>query len=126
MSRRLLSLGLAYCLTGCFALTPRNEDAPAPRDAYEQVTGSRPSCEPMVELLRSAAQTPRPYRELASLSATCSPGARELCERRLLERACQLRANAVILSPDTPGGTPPGASFLSQISVSGRAVRWSE
>jgi hypothetical protein len=80
----------------------------------------------MVELLRSAAETRRPYRELASLSATCSPGARELCERRLLDRACQLHASAVILAPETAGGTPLGASTLSHISLSGRAVRWSE
>ncbi len=119
-------LGLACSLPGCLALTPRNEDAAAPRDAYEQVTGPRPACNPLVELLRSPAEARRPYRELASLSATCSPGARELCERRLLERACELRASAVILSPETPGGTPLGASTLSRISVSGRAVRWSD
>jgi hypothetical protein len=113
--------------SGCgYALTPRSVDAAAPGDALEQAAGPRASCEPLVELLRSASAARRPYRELASLAATCSPGARELCERRLLERACELRASAVILSPDEPGGTPLGGSKLSRISVSGRAVRWSD
>lgn len=118
---------LVACLVNCgYGLTPRTEDAAAPGDAYRQVLGPRPSCEPMVELLRSSAEARRPYREVGSLSATCSPGARELCERRLLERACELQASAVILSPDEPDGTPLGASTSSRIAVSGRAVRWSD
>jgi len=119
--------GTLIWLVSCgYALTPRDEDTAAPADAYQQTFGPRPQCDPMVELFRSASEARRPYREVSSLSATCSPGARELCERRLLERACELRASAVILSPDTPGGTPLGASISSRIAVSGRAVRWSD
>jgi hypothetical protein len=129
MSSHVLLLGVfVFGTIGCggYALTPHHEDVAAPGDAYQQALGPRPECEPMVELLRSPTLAQRPYRELASLSATCSPGSRELCERRLLDRACQLRASAVILTPDAGGGTPPGASTQSRISMSGRAVRWTE
>jgi hypothetical protein len=104
--------------------TPRLEDASAPNDAYEQTRGA--PCEPPVELLRSESEARRPYRDVASLSASCYPGAPRLCENRLLARACELKADAVILRPSVPGGTPVGASKQSQISVDARAVRWAE
>jgi len=109
------------CLVGA---TPRLEDASAPHDSYQQTRAV--TCDPPVELLRSESEARRPYREVASLSASCYPGAPKLCENRLLARACELQASAVILRPSAPGGTPVGASKQSQISVDARAVRWTE
>jgi hypothetical protein len=114
-------------LGGCVSLpTPRAEDASAPSDYLASANTAAATCAPEVELLRSAAEVRRPFRQLADLSATCYPGAPRVCENRLLARACELRADALVLNEATSGGTPPGASSQSRISLSGRAVRWSD
>jgi hypothetical protein len=77
-------------------------------------------------LLRSGSELIRPYQEVATVSATCYPGTPRLCEQRLTQRACELKADAVILVESTAGGTPAGSSTQSQIAMSGRAVRWTE
>jgi hypothetical protein len=105
--------------------TPRPEDAPAPRDYFRQATAPKRRCEPAVEVLRSPAEARGNYKELASLSASCYPGTPRLCEDRLAERACELKADAIILMAPTAGGTPPNTSGQSEISMSARAVRWS-
>ncbi len=127
MSAMRLRVASVLLLSGCSTvLTPRSEDASALPDSYRQATAPPVDCEPMVELLRSAAEVRRPYRQVADLSATCYPGAPRVCEQRLLARACQLHATAVVLSEPTAEGTPPGASGQSRVSMSGRAVRWSD
>jgi hypothetical protein len=68
----------------------------------------------------------RPYREVSSLSASCYPGARNVCLRRLERAACDHEADAVILSEPTAEGSPPGASTRSTVSISGKAVAWTE
>lgn len=111
-------------LTACVPLaTPHIQDAPAPGQ-YMAAARPRPSCEPAVELVRSQAEANRPYREVASLSATCYPGVPTVCERKLLDRACELEANAVILIEPKGSGTPPGATSDSMVSRSAIAVRW--
>ena len=123
-----LVLVLAW-LVGCRSFgtlpfgTPRIEDSSAPRQ-YVSATRPQARCEPLVELLRSVAQANRPYREVASLSANCYPGVPTECERLLLDRACQLRADAVILMESRSEGTPPGAAKDSRVSRSAIAVRW--
>lgn len=121
---RGLALSSAAWFVACFAATPRIEDASAPRDFREQVAGADAECHRLVELVEEGARVSRPYDELAMLSATCSPGARSLCERRLKESACARGADAVLLVAPVPGALPPGSSGFSQIAVSGRAVRW--
>ena len=119
----LLALLLAW-VSGCLPFgTPRIEDASAPRQ-YASAARPHPRCEPMVELIRSVAQANRPYREVASLSANCYPGVPSECERQLLERACQLRAEAIILTDSKSEGTPPGATKDSRVSRHAIAVRW--
>lgn len=126
MGSGLASIGL-LAVTACAVMgLPRIEDSPAPREYYEQTTTAESTCSPPVELLRSASEVVRPYREVATLSATCYPGTPRLCEQRLKERACELKAEAIILMAPTPGGTPSGASTQSQVSLSGRAVRWKQ
>jgi hypothetical protein len=119
------SAAVAFAV-GCssMSLTPRLQDSQAPRDYLAEAKPSKQSCDPPVELVRSPTDAQRPYREIASLSATCYPGAPTLCEQRLLQRACEHQADALILTESEPGGSPPGASGQSQISISGRAVRW--
>ena len=119
-----------FCMTllvGCgFSGTPRPEDASAPRDYWAAAQTQTPApCSPKVEIL-TRAEVRRPYREIGSLSATCYPGAPTLCEQRLSARACVLHADALILNEPESGGTPPGASAQSQISLAARAVRWTD
>lgn len=121
----ILLLSAGSVLFGCLA-TPRIEDAPAPRDYLRQSAGPKRSCDALVEVVRSAGEVRRPYREIATLSASCYPGMPKVCEDRLTERACELKADAVILMPSVAGGTPPGASTQSEVSMSGRAVVWKD
>lgn len=83
-------------------------------------------CATEVEVVRSVAEANRPYREVANLSANCYPGVPTECERRLLDRACELDADAIILTEARTGGTPPGASADSRVVRSALAVRWTE
>lgn len=119
---------LTLATSGCGLMaTPRPEDNAAPSEYYNKLKSperTQSSCSPPVELLRSTSEALRPYDELATLSASCYPGTPSLCEDRLTQRACELKADAVILMQPTAGGTPPGSSTQSQISMSGRAVRW--
>src|SRR3954454_10308406 len=86
----------ALPLLGCWAATPRPEDAHAPRDFYAQIHPAESKCDRDIAMLPPGATPGRPYKEVASLSATCSPGSIELCERRLKERACELGADALV------------------------------
>jgi hypothetical protein len=124
-SARLTFVACIAALPACLALTPHPEDAQAPRDFYRQVRPPASTCKRMVEVLSPETPIRRPYKELSALSATCSPGARSVCERRLKDRACERGADAVLLNADA-GPTPAGASSLSEISVSGRAVAWAD
>lgn len=121
-AKSLAVLGLA--LAGCFPFgTPRIQDSSARHD-YRSALRSHELCAPEVELVRSIAQANRPYREVANLSAVCYPGVLSECERRLLERACELKADAIILTEAKAGGTPPGGATDSRVSHSALAVRW--
>jgi hypothetical protein len=120
-----LALGVTL---GCssLVLTPRAEDSHAPSEYLAEVRAPAQRCNPPVELLRSAAEVQRPFTELASLSASCYPGTPAVCEQLLLQHACDRQADAVILMPAQAGATPLGASGQSQVSMSGRAVRWTD
>lgn len=126
--RRLLAAFAAgaLCASGCVPLgTPRLEDASAPG---QYMAAAKPSkrCEPEVEVVRSRAGANRPYREVANLSANCYPGVLSECERQLLERACELRASAIILTEAQSGGSPPGGTTDSRVVRSAIAVRWTD
>ena len=121
--RAVIAVGILANACG-FATTPRLEDASAPRDTYESAVEDEPECDRPIELVRGAPTVARPHREIAHLSATCYPGSPGLCERRLKIRACELKADAVILSDPEPSPVPPGASRETRISMSGRAIRW--
>jgi hypothetical protein len=114
---------------GCSSIllpTPHVEDDAAPFDYYAEAKAPKQSCSPAVELVREASTVHRTYAEVASLSASCYPGAPQLCEQRLLVSACEHQADALILMSPEPGSTPLGASRQSQVSMSGRAVRWTD
>jgi hypothetical protein len=111
-------------LTACSAMgVPRPQDSQAPHDFYAQLRPEGATCDREVAILPSSGASGRKYKELASISATCSPGS-QLCERRLKDRACELGADAVILTEPSSGPNPPGGSSQSLVSQSGRAVRW--
>jgi len=111
-------------LGACWAATPRPEDAHAPRDFYAQLRPREPKCDRDIAILPAGATPGRANKEVASLSATCSPGAIDVCETRMKERACELGADAVVLIESSPGPNPVGASGQTLVSRSGRAIRW--
>lgn len=116
---KLVSMALGFLACA----TPRIQDSLAPGQ-YRTAARPHELCVPEVELVRSASGLNRPYREVASLSSVCYPGTPSVCERQLLDRACELRAHAVILTASQAGGTPPGGSVDSRIAQSAIAVRW--
>jgi hypothetical protein len=120
-----MALLTAAALAGCWPFaTPHPEDAHAPRDFYQQVRPPESKCDRAITVLPAGATPGRPHKEVASISATCSPGAVEVCEQRMKERACELGADAVLLLDATPGPNPSGASNQSLVSRNGRAIRW--
>jgi hypothetical protein len=121
MRRGLLVVVALSCAP---ALTPRPQDSSAPRDFYAQFSREKPACDREVAVLPAGSSTGRTYKEVASISATCSPGSIELCEERLKSRACELGADAVIETEPAPGATPSGASGQSLVSRGARAIRW--
>jgi hypothetical protein len=110
---------------GCSSLlssaTMSNSGPPA--SVYVSQAKAPKPCDHQVELLRSSEAAQRPYTEVASLSSTCYPGTPALCERILLQHACEHQADAVVVTPAQAGATPAG-NPEPQISMSGRAVRW--
>jgi hypothetical protein len=115
---------VVHALGGCWALTPRIEDATAPRDFYAQTQPSKSKCVREIAVFPPGALPARPHKDVASLSATCYPGALELCEQRMKDRACELGGDALLLLESTAGPNPAGASRQSLVARSGRAVRW--
>ena len=113
-------------LGGCFLGTRRPQDAQAPHDFYKQVSEKEVTCDRPVKVLPPGALPGRPHREVASLSATCSPGSIELCERRLRERACALGADALLLTESESGPNPAAAPMHTQVSRSARALVWED
>lgn len=113
-------------VSGC--ATPRIADQPAPRDTYRQLRQlhDKAHCDHPVQVLRNHAEAVRPYRQIAALSATCSPGTPSVCEREMLDRACELGADAIILTPNSQRGTPWNASTRTLSTSSARAVRWTD
>ena len=114
--------------SGCVRFaTPHIEDSAAPGDTLAQLhlRGEKSTCDEHVQLVRSEAEATRQFESVAAISSTCSPGARGVCEQHLRERACELRADAVILGGGSGANAAPyGGSTRSLVSVAGRAVRW--
>ena len=108
--RALLVISLLAAASGCGTLlgtTPRPQDSQAPRDFYaSQLHREKPTCDKQVAILPAGASIGRAYKEVASLSATCSPGSPDICEQSLKNRACELAADAVIMSDRSPGPRP--------------------
>jgi subtilisin family serine protease len=112
-------------LAGCnFMATPNIEDAPAPRDYYRLAKPNERKCPRDVPILQANQAGGRPYQELKTISATCYPGTSAVCEQTLLERACELDADALLVIEPQALGSPPGASTLSEVSMTARALRW--
>jgi hypothetical protein len=111
-------------VAACWAATPRPEDAHAPRDFYAQIHPPEAKCDRNIAMLPPGAMPGRAHKEVASLSASCSPGTIEVCEQRMKVRACELGADAVLLTEPGPGPNPVGASGQTLVSRSGRAIRW--
>ena len=116
----VLSLGCSSLLSSATL-----SDSGPPASVYVAQARPAKTCDPPVELVRAAGDAHRPYVTVASLSSTCYPGTPELCERLLLQHACEHQADAVILVPAQAGATPVGAP-QPQISMSGQAVRWTK
>jgi hypothetical protein len=113
---------LAGLFPACLG-TPRVQDAPAIQDYARQVHHPPKKCDHHIELHRSAPFDEGNYVAIATLSATCYPGAPAICEQSLIERACKLGADILIVVEASAGGTPTGASGQSLSSMSARAMR---
>src|SRR6478609_935023 len=112
-------------LAGCSVMaTPRIEDAPAPSDYYRLAKPSERKCKRDVPILQANQAGGRPYEELKTLSATCYPGTPGVCEQTLLERACELEADALLVLEPQALGSPAGANTQSSTSMTARALRW--
>jgi hypothetical protein len=110
-------------LFGCFG-TPRAQDALTPREFYQQATEREAPCDRPIKVLPAGVLPGRPHREIATISATCAPGALELCERRLKERACALGADVLVLTEGESGPNPAATPLHSFVSRDARALRW--
>src|SRR3954464_200706 len=103
---RHMRTALWFGLTALFPAglgTPRVEDAPAIHDYVREAHPPPKKCHRHVELHRSAPFDEGDYVGVATLSATCYPGAPQVCEQSLIERACKLEADILIVL-DTPAG----------------------
>ena len=85
VSRDRRSGGFASCSSG-----------PRPPSVYELSRGEPAECRHPVQLF-SEGEPLRRYRELARVSVTCPLLAPRACEEKLLARACDLGANAVLI-----------------------------
>jgi hypothetical protein len=130
MVKNTLSTLLAcVCLTACVSpqlVTPNTQDANAPGDTILQLRGAsdRSRCSRHVQVVPPAVGATRPFRSIASVSATCSPGALSVCEQHLRERACELQGDAVILSDKVGEPAPTTGSTRALVARSGQVVRW--
>ena len=116
---------IGLVLTSCNLMaTPRIEDSPAPRDYYRLAKPAERKCGRDVPILSANQAGGRAYLELKTISATCYPGTPGVCEQTLLERACELEADALLLSEPQALGSPAGASSQSSTAMTARAVRW--
>lgn len=87
--RQLVRLSLvSLALTAC-------SGSSTPAGLYRVGGVEQSSCAHSVRLLR--ARPREAFEELASLSATCPYPSPNTCERRLLARACDLAADAVVV-----------------------------
>src|SRR5262249_16474797 len=121
--RPRFSFGLiALACVGCLG-TPRVQDAPAIQDYVRQAHPPPNECHPNVPIHRSPPIDESDYVVVATLSATCYPGAPAVCERSLVERACKLGADILVVVETAAGGTPTGASGQSLSSMSARAMQ---
>jgi hypothetical protein len=100
------------------------QDSQAPRDFYKQASEKEMPCDHPIKVFPAGSLPGRPHREVASLSASCSPGSLELCERRLKERACALGADALLLLDGESGPNPAAPPMQSLVSRNARALRW--
>ena len=121
----LASMWLVGCITPRL-ITPEPQDAPAPSDTLAQVrgVGGHSRCAREVQVLSPALGAIRPFRAIASISATCSPGTPSVCEEHLRERACELEGDAVILSDKGYEPAPSTGATRSLVARAGRVVRW--
>lgn len=123
------TLFVCLCLTACIKpqlITPHTQDSSAPGDTILQLRGAdeHSRCSRDVQVVPSTVGATRPFRSVASISATCSPGAPSVCEQHLRERACELGGDAVIISESVEGAAPQTGSNYSLVARAGKVVRW--
>lgn len=97
-------LGVLLGALGCAANS-------ASRVAYDLGPPPQSECLHGVELL-SAAELTRPYLEVARLSATCPELSPRKCQQTLLQRGCDLHADAVVV--DASSFITPQANALPE------------
>lgn len=107
-------------IAGC-----RVEDTPAWDDSIAQLK-PMPECDHPVEVIEAGRTLVRAHRSIASMSATCSPGSPRVCKQTLLRRACELKADALVIDKSAGSGgqwQDPGYTLKP---MSAHAIRWTD
>ena len=109
-------------LGGALSSMFRTGDIHAADDAYQGA--QKPHCDNLIEALSSSAPVTRPYTTIASISVSCYYGATSACKRRLVERACDLGGDAVILEATEAKPAPTGILPQKEVTQSGKVIRF--
>jgi hypothetical protein len=110
----------ALLIAGCHV-----EDTPALDDSIAQLNPI-PECEHPVEVIESGRTLLRAHRSIASLSAMCSPGTPRVCKQMLLRRACELKADALVIDKHAGSGGQWQDPAYTLKPMSAHAIRWTE
>jgi hypothetical protein len=94
---------------------------PAPFPSVWPRWKPRADCPRGVSVVSSTQANGRRYRVVSQTSVTCGMAFGADCEERLVERACELGADAVVLSDDERGPKP-----MHDPTRSGLLVRWDD
>ena len=98
-------------------------DIHAADDAYQGM--QKPHCDHLVEFLSARTPVTRAYSKLASISVSCYYAAQKTCERRLVERACDLGGDAVIAEPPESAPILAGKVMTRrEATQSGQVIRF--
>jgi hypothetical protein len=127
MSRAWLSL-TALALAACVkpTIAPSDDDPHARSEIYMTRTEpDRSPCERDVEVLKKSAVA-RFHERIASVSVTCEAYEKGACRDALVHRACELEADAVLLSDADFTGPARGVGNPRSRSLGGVAVRWKD